>query len=200
MLSQNKENILYAGFFVRLSAYIIDCIIVGLALLVIKVPYFVTSIINPEIFIAKPVLFKFSIVDIILYLLSLVYFVLMTYYCGATLGKKALKIKVIKENQEKLSLIDVLYRESIGRYLSGLIIFVGYIMIGVDSKKRGLHDILCDTLVIYNFDNKSNGNNAQSRTIHVQQREIKPEVTSLEEVIDLDNNTINSDEEKQKED
>jgi len=159
MLSQNKENILYAGFFVRLSAYIIDCIIVGLALLVIKVPYLVTSIINSEIFIAKPILFKFSIVDIIVYLLSLVYFVLMTYYCGATLGKKVLNIRVCKESGDKLSLIDVLYRESIGRYLSGLIVFIGYIIIAVDSRKRGLHDILCDTVVVYDLKKKNINNN-----------------------------------------
>ena len=110
----------------------------------------------------------------------------MTYFCGATLGKKALKIKVIKQNREKLSLVDVIYRESIGRYLSGLIIFIGYIMIAVDSKKRGLHDILCDTFVIYNFDNELNINNVCGN-LEVQQTEIKPELAS-EELLNSDNN------------
>ncbi len=195
MLNQNNENTLYAGFFVRLAAYIIDCILVGLALLVIKIPYLFVWIINPDTFIGKPILFKFSVIDIILYLLSLVYFVLMTYFSGATLGKKALKVKVIKQNNEKLSLIDVIYRESIGRYLSGLIVFIGYIMIAVDSKKRGLHDILCDTFVIYNFDNKTNINNV-SETFEVQQREIRPELPS-EEILNSDNdNESNPSEEK----
>lgn len=197
MLNQNNDNTLYAGFFVRLAAYIIDCILVGLALLVIKIPYFFVWIINPDVFIGRPILFKFSSIDIILYLLSLVYFVLMTYFCGGTLGKKVLKIKVIKENNEKLSWIDVIYRESIGRYLSGLIIFIGYIIIAVDSKKRGLHDILCDTLVIYDFDNKSNMHDV-SETLEVQQREIKPELAS-EEILNSDNNIeeSNPSEEKQ---
>lgn len=195
MLNQNNENTLYAGFFVRLAAYILDCILVGLALLVIKIPYLIAWIINPDTFIGKPILFKFSAIDIILYLLSLVYFVLMTYFCGATLGKKALKIKVIKQNNEKLSLVDVIYRESIGRYLSGLIIFIGYILIAVDSKKRGLHDILCDTFVIYNFDNKTNINNV-SETLEVQQREIKQELAS-EEILNSDNdNESNPSEQK----
>ena len=198
MLNQNNENTLYAGFFLFFAAYIIDCILVGLALLVIKIPYFFISIINPDIFIGKPILFKFSAVDIILYLLSLVYFVLMTYFCGATLGKKALKIKVIKQNREKLSLVDVVYRESIGRYLSGLIIFIGYIMIAVDSKKRGLHDILCDTFVIHNFDNELNINNVCGN-LEVQQTEIKPELAS-EELLNSDNNDeLKPSEEKQKE-
>lgn len=195
MLNQNNENTLYAGFFVRLAAYIIDCILVGLALLVIKIPYLFVWIINPDTFIGKPMLFKFSLIDIILYLLSLVYFVLMTYFFGATLGKKALKIKVIKQNNEKLSLIDVIYRESIGRYLSGLIIFIGYIMIAVDSRKRGLHDILCDTFVIYDFYNEPSVNNI-SETLEVQQREIRPELPS-EEILNSDNdNESNPSEEK----
>ena len=153
MLKQNKEDIVYAGFFVRLSAYIIDCIIVGIALLVIRIPKFIIYMMNPDIFFVKPILFKFSIFDIVIYLLGLTYFVLMTYYCGGTLGKKLFKLKVCKATDEKLSLFTVIYRESIGRYLSGLILFIGYIMIGIDSKKRGLHDILSDTLVVYNIEN-----------------------------------------------
>ena len=152
MLKQNKEEIVYAGFFVRLSAYIIDCIIVGIALLIIKIPKFIIYMMNPDMFFVKPILFKFSIFDIVIYLLGLTYFVLMTYYYGGTLGKKLFKLKVCKATDEKLSLFTVIYRESIGRYLSALILFIGYIMIGVDSKKRGLHDILSDTLVVYNIE------------------------------------------------
>jgi uncharacterized RDD family membrane protein YckC len=152
MLKQNKEDIVYAGFFVRLSAYIIDCIIVGIALLIIRIPKFIMYMMSPDVFLLKPILFKFSIFDIVIYLLGLIYFVLMTYYCGGTLGKKLFKLKVCKATDEKLSLFTIIYRESIGRYLSGLILFIGYIMIGVDSKKRALHDILSDTFVVYNIE------------------------------------------------
>ena len=152
MLKQNKGDLQYAGFFVRLSAYLIDCIIVGIALLFIRIPKFIISMTNPDIFLIKPILFKFSIFDIVIYLCGLMYFVLMTYYCGGTLGKKAFKIKVCKVTDEKLSLFTVIYRESIGRYLSAIILFIGYIMIGVDSQKRGLHDRLSDTLVVYDID------------------------------------------------
>lgn len=152
MLKQNKEDILYAGFFVRLFAYIIDCIIVGISLLIIKITNFFTYMMNPDIFFVKPILFKFSIFDIVIYLLGLTYFVFMTYYYGATFGKQLLKLKVCKVTDEKLSLFTIIYRESIGRYLSGLILFIGYIMIGLDSKKRGLHDILSDTIVVYTIE------------------------------------------------
>jgi uncharacterized RDD family membrane protein YckC len=159
MLKQNKEDIVYAGFFVRLSAYIIDCIIVGISLLVIRTINFFTYMMNPDIFFVKPILFKFSIFDIVIYLLGLAYFVFMTYYYGGTFGKRLLNLKVCKVTDEKLSLFTVIYRESIGRYLSGLILFIGYIMIGLDSKKRGLHDILSDTLVVYAIEPLYGSNN-----------------------------------------
>ena len=50
---------------------------------------------------------------------------------------------------EKLRLFDVVYRETIGKFLSGVIMNIGYIIAGIDSVKRALHDILCDTRVIY---------------------------------------------------
>ena len=37
-MQNNTENQVYAGFFVRLAAYIIDWIIVGCVLLVVKLP------------------------------------------------------------------------------------------------------------------------------------------------------------------
>lgn len=78
----------------------------------------------------------------------------MTYRYGATFGKMVMKIRVYKENEERLSIIDVIYRETIGRYLSSLILFIGYIFIGIDNRKRALHDMLCDTVVLYNFNVK----------------------------------------------
>jgi hypothetical protein len=50
MLKQNNEGLLYAGFFVRLSAYIIDCIIVGIALLIIRIPKLIIYMMNPDVF------------------------------------------------------------------------------------------------------------------------------------------------------
>ena len=49
----------------------------------------------------------------------------------------------------KLSLIDVIYRETVGKFLSGVILSIGFIMAGIDKEKRALHDMLCDTRVIY---------------------------------------------------
>ena len=83
-------------------------------------------------------------------MLQVTYFVLFTYYTGTTLGKKAMNLRVVNEDgSQKLNLIDVIYRETVGRFLCGLSVGIGYIMAGVDREKRGLHDMLCDTRVIY---------------------------------------------------
>lgn len=186
-----NNNSIYAGFFVRLSAYIIDSIIVGTVLMMIKIPKLIFGLINPNIFLLKPLLFKFSIMDILLYLLSLTYFVSMTYLFGATLGKKLLKIKVCKADGEKLSFIDTLYRESIGRYLSTLIIFIGYIIIGADSEKRGLHDILSDTRVIYDFGDKfliSCNNNLKTNPYYKEQTPVLDSADNNTDVKIIDSN------------
>lgn len=155
MLNQNRPNPIFAGFFVRLSAFLIDTLIVSAALSIIKIPTFFISLAAPDLFFLKPLLFSFSLLDIILYILSIAYFIILTYTCGATIGKRLMKIRVIKANFEKLTLFDVIYRESIGRYLSSVIIFIGYFLIGPDTQKRALHDILCDTRVIYTLSSET---------------------------------------------
>ncbi|MFA9465120.1 MAG: RDD family protein [Velocimicrobium sp.] len=150
---QETNKPLYAGFFVRLSAAFIDGIIVFMLLLLVRVPVWITTLSMGNNPFSKAVLFRFSAWDIAIYLLGTMYYVLMIYYVGATIGKKLLHIKVIGEDAT-LSFLTVLYRETVGKYISSAILCVGFFMIGIESQKRGLHDILCDTWVIYDFDEK----------------------------------------------
>ena len=71
------------------------------------------------------------------------YFILMTYFTGSTLGKKLFRIKVIASDARKLSLWTVIFRETIGRYLSKIIIYIGYVMMLPDKEKR----TLCDRVI-----------------------------------------------------
>ena len=56
---------------------------------------------------------------------------------------------VSAENGGELKLLDVVYRETIGRFLCSLSVGIGYMVAGWDGQKRGFHDMLCDTRVIY---------------------------------------------------
>ena len=150
-LSNNSEYE-YAGFWVRFAAYIIDSIIISAGLLIVKLFFGIVSLIGPEFLSTafdSAILFQYSLRDIILYLASAAYFVLLTYYTGTTLGKHVMNLRVISTKEvAQPSFADLLYRETIGRFLSG-ILCIGYILAGVDREKRALHDILCDTRVIY---------------------------------------------------
>lgn len=145
---QNKEPI-YAGFFVRMAAFIIDNIIVWCGLLLIRIPFGIMSLSSPDNFLVKDFIFQYSVIDIVLYLAGCAYFILMTYYSGSTVGKRLLHIKVVSSEDRNLTFFEVAFRETIGRYLAGIIVDAGYLMVGVDKDKRGFHDILADTRVVY---------------------------------------------------
>jgi uncharacterized RDD family membrane protein YckC len=73
-----------------------------------------------------------------------------TYFVGrygATLGKMACGLKVVRSEGQNVS-----YGRAFGRYwaclLSSMTLTIGYIMAAFDSQKRALHDRICDTRVI----------------------------------------------------
>ena len=140
----------YAGFGIRLLAYAIDNLIIGSVILIIKFIVFIMNTIAGSDFFTNQILFQYSWTDIIIYICRAFYFVLLTYFTSATLGKHILKLKVVSTNDTgKYTFIDILYRETIGRFLSKLIIYAGYFLIFVNKDKSSLHDMLSDTRVIY---------------------------------------------------
>ncbi len=126
----------------------IDLGIVWIGLLFVKLVINIVSFAGGDLFRSR-LLFHYTLRDIILYLLQVVYFILLTYYTETTPGKRLLNLRVVSADRGKLSFVNVVYRETVGRFLCGLSIGIGYIMAGVDREKRGLHDMLCDTRVIY---------------------------------------------------
>jgi uncharacterized RDD family membrane protein YckC len=66
---------------------------------------------------------------------------------AATPGKMALGLQVLRPDGSKLSVGRAIGRH-FSKLLSGMILYIGYIMAGFDSQKRALHDMICDTRVI----------------------------------------------------
>ena len=149
-ISSEALGVKYAGFGIRFLAYAIDNLILGAGLLIVKFFIFiVTNVFGLNLF-STQILFQYTLSDIVFYILRVLYFVLMTYYTSATLGKHMLKIKVISTNKNgKYTFVDILYRETIGRFLSKLIIYAGYFLVFINKDKSSLHDMLADTRVIY---------------------------------------------------
>lgn len=80
--------------------------------------------------------------------ISIVYYVYFTAFGGQTPGKMALRIKVVRTDSSSLTLGRAFYREVIGKFVSGIILGIGYLMIAFDEKKQGLHDRMADTYVV----------------------------------------------------
>ncbi len=142
----------YANLPVRLVAYLVDSLLVLLTVsVVIRFPLWLISFnTNSELFFwYKPFVFHFTILDVVCYIIGMAYFILLTYLTGSTLGKKLFNLTVISNDTESLGLFQVVYRETIGRFLSS-ILCIGYLIILGDEKKQGIHDKLADTYVIYN--------------------------------------------------
>jgi len=137
-----------AGFGPRAAAFIIDRVLLLIALAVVRVPFAIASFLGADRLMAGSFLFDHSILDVVCWLLASAYFVLMTWFGGATLGKMVMRLRVAREDGGDLRFIDVLYRETVGRFLSG-ILCIGYLMVLGDKQKRAFHDWLCGTCVVY---------------------------------------------------
>lgn len=148
-MQDNIGSFVPAGFFVRLAAYFTDMVIVSVVLLVVRLPIWFSGIFNPQNILLKDFIFKYSITDILIYILTSMYFILLTYFTGSTLGKKLFNIRVVSTEGRNFTFFEIFFRETFGRFLAKIIIYIGYIMAGADRQKRGLHDLLSDTCVVY---------------------------------------------------
>jgi uncharacterized RDD family membrane protein YckC len=135
----------YAGFWRRLGAAIIDGLIVGAVTLVIYLVLIVGGISTGGIagfFIGYFIAYALAII------LGWLYYALMESSAKqATLGKMALGIIVTDAQGQGVSFARATGRH-FGKILSGIILYIGYIMIAFTAKKQGLHDILADCLVV----------------------------------------------------
>lgn len=137
------SQVAYAGFWRRFLAYILDGIILNIAGYVIGL-IFLMAILSSD---GNESTFS-GISALVGFVIGVLYFTLFeSSPKQATPGKMAMGIKVTDENGNRISL-----GRAIGRWfakiISILIIFIGFIMIAFNAKKKGLHDMLAGTLVV----------------------------------------------------
>lgn len=83
----------------------------------------------------------------LLAILGFLYFFLFTALRGQTFGKHLLRVKVIDAYGERPSIMRALVRTI--AYLPSLaLLALGFLWIGFDREKRGLHDWIADTYVV----------------------------------------------------
>ena len=144
-------EVVYAGFWKRVAAYMIDYFVLAIpggiigAILGVVLGASMGAVGSGE-----------SAIEIVAQLASaLINLAIgMAYYTwfhasqgGATLGKMAVGIKVVRSNGERLT-----KARAFGRYwaavLSTFTLGIGFLMAAFTERKQGLHDMICDTLVV----------------------------------------------------
>ena len=145
-MQDRMENKVYAGFFVRLVAFAIDSVIAALVVGLVKFPLSIAAMSGVQ-FLKANFIFDYSLLDVLGYLGVSAYFVLLTYFTHATPGKMLMRLQVVTKSGE-WTFLNVLYRETIGRFLSSLL-SIGYLAVLLQPNKQGFHDMLCDTFVVY---------------------------------------------------
>lgn len=134
-------NIVFAGFWLRFFAFMIDILTIWCISQIIKLPLYFIGIGNKIISIWY--------INIGLYPVILtIYFVFFTKLTnGQTLGKIILGLRVVCFGEKKISWETVIIREVFGRYTQNSLIIL-YLLAAFMPKKQHFIDILTDTSVI----------------------------------------------------
>lgn len=88
------------------------------------------------------------LVQLFSFALSFAYYIVFTGHGGQTPGKMALRIKVVRCDGTDISYGRAAFREIPAKFISGIILCIGYLMVAFDDQKQGLHDRMADTYVI----------------------------------------------------
>ncbi|WP_227004099.1 RDD family protein [Salicibibacter halophilus] len=151
-LSHAVEVSMYAGFWMRFWAYLVDLLIVfSLNALFIR-PIFMFLDASPTLF------FGITVVGFLTSVAAYVYFGVMTKLIGQTLGKMIFGLRVQREDGSPLTWGDTFFREVAGRMIHRVLVFTNlmYIVVGFHPQKAGVHDLLADTRVVLDRHQKKN--------------------------------------------
>jgi uncharacterized RDD family membrane protein YckC len=139
----------YGGFWIRFLARFLDGIILGIVGILLVIPFglgAVTTATGTPGDIAHFLAMQ-ALLLLIRVLLAGTYESVFVARAGATPGKMACRLQVVRPDGSRLTL-----GRSIGRFfatwVSGITLGIGYIIAAFDDEKRSLHDRICETRVI----------------------------------------------------
>ena len=139
----------YAGFWVRFWAFLLDMLVLfSLNSLFIR-SWFV--FLDDGVQSIGP----FATLTFIQAGTFFLYFALMTKFFGKTIGKMVLGIKVVSADGSPLTWKQIIFREGIVRLVYHIQIFTIsmfmwlYLFVAFVPTKRGLHDLVADTMVVH---------------------------------------------------
>ena len=129
-----------AGFWIRLSAWLIDFLILLVVGGVVAAVIALGSDGNfPEDLLDQS--------DSTAILLGVLYVTVGVAVWSTTGGKRVLGLYVLRPDGSKVG-VGRAFARYFAHTLSFLVLSIGFILIGVRRDKRGLHDLICDTVVV----------------------------------------------------
>lgn len=156
----------YAGFVSRLIAFSLDLLLVVAGQIIVVV--MINIVFNflglnalvealtgwePDSGVDSPVarLVRWFTAFLSSFLFFGIYSILFWLLIDRTPGKALLGLRVVRPDGDKLTFWRAV-RRAVGYILSALPLFLGYLWVLVDDRRRGWHDKLADTVVVYDWD------------------------------------------------
>jgi uncharacterized RDD family membrane protein YckC len=134
----------YGGFWVRVVAYILDVIVIGVLSAALSALTGSGSVVSS----ANGVIAVDYASSSIGFLISLVYFVGFWAWRGQTPGMIPFNMQVVMASDgSKVDVVRCLLRY-VGLIISFAILFLGVIWVGFDRRKQGWHDKMASTVVV----------------------------------------------------
>ena len=158
----------HAGFVSRLSAFVIDILIIsGINLAITTISYLVASSFGLDFLFTNPTdttpnwmltLKLMAIVALLVtsFLVIVFYPILFWVTVGQTPGKRFMGLRVVTEDNSKQIYFSMAVKRYLGYWVSGLPLFLGFIWVLVDDNRQTWHDKFADTYVIYDWDARYN--------------------------------------------
>ena len=140
-----SSRVRYGGFWLRVVAYIIDTFVLSVAGGILGGVLGVGAAFTGNAGDKAALTGGSYAVGV---LISWLYFALMeSSERGATLGKMAVGLRVVTEQGQRLSFANATGRY-FAKFISAIILGIGFLMVAFTDRKRGLHDMIANTLVV----------------------------------------------------
>jgi uncharacterized RDD family membrane protein YckC len=141
-----------AGFWIRFVAYVIDMLILGVgALIIFGIVFALLALSGAELESGLTVIIGLVLGIVPMIVIGWLYEALLTSGPhGATLGKRAVGVQIVRADGTQLSFGRATARYFLKAMITPMVPFaIGYLLAAFTAGKRSLHDFMADTLVIY---------------------------------------------------
>lgn len=151
MDAMDEKEIVYAGLWRRLQAWMIDLILVMLTSCFIAIVAAIFLSLTVGLFISDKnmvnLIYKYAggLIGLITFIFYFVGFEVSNL--AGTPGKAILNLKVTDMDGKRIGFFRALTR-LVGKILSGFLLGLGFVICDFTAQKQALHDIIANTLVV----------------------------------------------------